>query len=755
MTDERWTQVKHLFADALEVPVADRDGWLERACGKDLELLARVRQMLTAHESSRGFQLAAAERAELQGPRVLGDFELGPVIGSGGMGVVHRARQLSLDREVAVKVLHEDVARDPVRIEHFRSEAKRVGQLNHVGIVPIYVFGQTGDTWYFAMELVDGQDLHRDLELQRRADPADPDSLPLLSPFGSEKYYRGAAAIIIEVAEALQYAHDQGVVHRDVKPQNILLMRSARAKVVDFGIARDAKFGAIAAGIGMPGTPHYMSPEQVTAARMVVDHRTDIYSLGVVLFQLLTLRLPFDGATSSQVLDSIRRFEPPDPLHINRGAPRDLVSVCMQAMARDPAARYATASQFADDAQRFLRGEPVLAPASTHWVRSWNTLRRRRRTIAGIVAALVTCGICVAIRKAWMEQRSIDLAAARHTAECVDVHLTIVGATPEQCRVRIDRIDPTLDRGVIQPEPIAFQSQVDGDSIILRQLPSADVLITVDAAVGRAELRRILRAGATAVTERAYLHSDQEATRDMVLVKGGSVQLLFEPLSNVAGIDSISTCFEVPPFWIDRSPLTNAQYDAFARATGVARPPHWCGSLPDDWSDRPVTFVDAESARACAEWYGKRLPTRAEFEWVRHGESGFPWPLMPDRSSIACAREAFSAPFRPTSVDLETGLAAIHDWYAAFIPSVTHLPAANAGVLSSFGIVREWVDDAPIEREHGGFVRVGGCRYRLGMSCEERFDRALQRYSSEPQLQCPVLYPDPATGFRCVRSARR
>ncbi len=239
------------------------------------------------------------------------------LLGKGGMGMVYKARQPHLDRIVALKILPRDAAKDPAFAERFQREAKALARLNHPNIVAIYDFGQSGDYFYFLMEYVDGANL-RQLERSRRLSPEE------------------AFAIVPRICEALQYAHDAGIVHRDVKPENILIAKSGRVKIADFGIAKIVGKNEDYSLTGTRhalGTPNYMAPEQMDTPTKV-DHRADIYALGVVFYEMLTGELPMG------------RFElPSKKLKVDIR----IDEVVLKSLERNPELRYQTAGAVKTD----------------------------------------------------------------------------------------------------------------------------------------------------------------------------------------------------------------------------------------------------------------------------------------------------------------------------------------------------------------------------------------------------------------------
>jgi serine/threonine protein kinase/S1-C subfamily serine protease len=317
---------------------------------------------------------------EIDLPRIryFGDYELLEVIARGGMGVVYKARQVSLNRVVALKMLLAGefaTKRDAAR---FQAEAEAAAALDHPHIVPIFEIGEHEGRQYFSMKYVDGCSLSK---------------LP-------RDDVRGEAERLIVIARAVQFAHERGVLHRDLKPGNVLIDSRGAAFVADFGLAKRADSNRSLSESGaMVGTPRYMAPEQA-AGRKDLTVAADIYSLGVVLYERLTGTTPFNGNTAAEIMFKLLNEEPISPRQHNRAVPRDLETICLHCLHKDPAKRYATAAELADDLQRFVAGDPVRARplGLPERVVRWG---RRHRT-----ALLASSSAAAAIVLATLIQRS-------------------------------------------------------------------------------------------------------------------------------------------------------------------------------------------------------------------------------------------------------------------------------------------------------------------------------------------------------------
>jgi serine/threonine protein kinase/tetratricopeptide (TPR) repeat protein len=359
---------------------------------------------LRAHEDLRDLlepllHEAPAEPADSSG-RVLGDFRLLREIGRGGMGVVWEARQASLDRLVAVKVLDVTPATSAKSLARFKREALTAARLRHDGIVPVFAVGEDEGVHWFAMERIDGLPLDRWVEERRRADPAG--------------LRATIVALVAKVADALEFAHQNGVIHRDVKPSNILVRGDGTPVLTDFGLAREAKLPSMTVAGEFAGTPYYVAPEQIARQSEAVDARCDVFSLGVTLYELLTSKRPFDGATTQDVLQRILTREPEDPQRLDPTLPLDLAAVVLKALEKRADDRYSSAAALAADLRAFLALRPVQAKRLGRVTR----LRRwcRREPVKAALVLVLAVGLpVVGILSSYLWSKRAVIAAGEQS----------------------------------------------------------------------------------------------------------------------------------------------------------------------------------------------------------------------------------------------------------------------------------------------------------------------------------------------------
>jgi eukaryotic-like serine/threonine-protein kinase len=371
----------------------------------------------------------------------LGDFRIVREVGRGGMGVVYEAIQLSLGRRVAIKVLPFAAALDPRQLQRFKNEAVAAANLHHTHIVPVHGLGYDRGVHYFAMQFIEGHTLEAVIaDLRKASEPRtykDKSSLPSddLQPAESHdmkdtggnqpdvalsterstrkpEFFRALARLGMQAAEALEYAHQMGVIHRDIKPANLLLDSARHLWITDFGLARCLTDASLTRTGDVLGTLRYMSPEQALGKQGLVDHRSDIYSLGVTLYEALTLEPAYPGRDREEILRQIAWGEPRLPRRLNSVIPVELETIVLKAMAREPERRYDTAQELADDLHRFLEHRPIKArrPTLGERLSKWAWRHKTFVSAAAVVMLFAVVGLATTTTLVWNERQQTKAA---------------------------------------------------------------------------------------------------------------------------------------------------------------------------------------------------------------------------------------------------------------------------------------------------------------------------------------------------------
>jgi len=451
-------------------------------------------------------------------PATFGDFAVRREIGRGGMGIVYEAEQISLSRRVALKILSAAAALDAQSLRRFQIEAQAAACLNHEHIVPVHAVGSHNDVPFYAMHFIEGASLAGIVVALRRLRDGEPSPVPavaepgnlaealaldlLADRFGPGRaeakpertldirntdYVRAVVRLAAQVAEALDHAHEQGILHRDIKPANLLLDHAGKLWVTDFGLARFIGSATLTATGDLAGTLRYMSPEQVLGKRALIDRRSDIYSLGATLYELLTLEPAIDGLERWEILARIDYEEPRPIRRLNPAVPLDLATIVAKAMAKDISARYLTAQDLGDDLNRFLEGRPVKARRASAWQQGirWS---RRNPVVAALLTALVLVFLAgfAAVTMQWRRaeaeaNRANQTARAEAEARAAESRLRIQAQVEAAARV-FDRALELARRGDVD-QGLLWMAEA------LRRAPSE-----------RPELGRMARTNLTAWT---------------------------------------------------------------------------------------------------------------------------------------------------------------------------------------------------------------------------------------------------------------
>jgi serine/threonine protein kinase/Flp pilus assembly protein TadD len=397
----------------------------------------------------------------------LGDFRIVQEIGRGGMGVVYEAEQISLGRRVALKILPFAAALDAKQLQRFKNEAQAAAQLQHTNIVPVHYVGCERGVHFYAMQYIDGQPLSQmihelrgltgcaaagDSHAQGVCEHESPAAGRLarsainartgprlagttLASTGDPAFFRTVAHLGVQAAEALEHAHGQGIIHRDIKPANLLVDGEGRLWIADFGLAHCQSQPGLSMTGDVLGTLRYMSPEQALAKRVLIDQRTDIYSLGITLYELLTLEPAFRSRDREELLREITSEEPRPPRRLNKQIPGELEIIVLKAVEKNPAERYASAQEVADDLRRFLEDKPIRAKHPTLQQKAVKWCRRHKSAMRSAAAVLILAvvGLAASTWLIWLEKEQTKTA------------LTEAKANAERAQQNLDRAYRILD----------------------------------------------------------------------------------------------------------------------------------------------------------------------------------------------------------------------------------------------------------------------------------------------------------------------
>jgi eukaryotic-like serine/threonine-protein kinase len=423
---------------------------------------------------------------ELSAEGCLGDFRIGREVGRGGMGIVYEAEQISLGRRVALKVLPFASTLDAKQLLRFKNEAQMAAHLHHTNIVPVHATGCERGVHYYAMQYIEGQTLAQVIaELRRSTSKCETASkrsagvgkatddaasgclvqsperetinlgagLATERSIHSQAFFRSAAQLGVQAAEALEHAHQLGIVHRDIKPANLLVDGRGNLWITDFGLAHCQSQAGLTMTGDLVGTLRYMSPEQALAQHAIVDHRTDIYSLGVTLYELLTLAPAYTGGDRQELLRQIAFEEPRPPRRLNRAIPAELETIVLKALEMNSADRYGTAQELADDLRRFLEDKPIRArrPSVLARARKWSW-RHRGVVTAAVVSTILALAISsLFIIHQWSLARARAKEALRSAAIATAIKDFLVrdligNADPKEAQGREVTVKEVLDK---------------------------------------------------------------------------------------------------------------------------------------------------------------------------------------------------------------------------------------------------------------------------------------------------------------------
>jgi len=746
--DAAWDEIR-AAEEAMALPEGERDAYLDAVCPTD-EAKAELRDLLrrAEEEDLRLVSLAVIdpEEGELYPGLVVGDYLLEAELGEGGMGRVFRATHRTILKPFAIKFVRTAAGRD---------EAVLSASLRHPGIVQVSNLIRHDAYIGIVSEYVAGV-TRRELIDQRAAGeagtggdgPKDPAAAGgaaggraaggTRGGAGLRAWFERCAEIVACVAEALEFAHRNQIVHCDVKPSNILLDPDHGPRLADFGVSRylggDLRVAEQRQGL----TPEYAAPEQLRRdARGAdeVDRRCDVFSLGVVLYELLSLSSPFRRATREETLRAVSD-EPPAALRKpGRGVPRDLETICFKALEKSRELRYPSAAHMAADLRCWLAGDPVLArpPGPARRVAGWARRRRTPRLFLG--AGLLGATMLLA---GWRVRALERRAMGRITLRLVG---PVAQASPIHASYR--RFDP-VSRTFGVPEPFADWPVSD---VLLE--PGVYRVVVVDAAGMFSEFDEIISAGRL-VGRDLHLVRDESTVDGMVYFPPGEYRATYlSPADHVQAVDAdaVVRTIRLDAFFIDACEVSNAEYAAFVAATRRTNwPSYWenDGTVPEGLADRPVVQLTRDDMQAYAVWAGKRLPTLEEWMAAAQAPRGVDLPWLNVEHPPQGVPEGMKPAYDAVVATQTSAPRVWNEAYADYTVGVRRSDADQTprGVLHMFGNVREMTGSFA-ERDHTVTSLIVGAFWAA--------DPELCTLKDVSSL--PIYGKMMSIGFRCARSA--
>ncbi|MFT7669742.1 MAG: serine/threonine protein kinase [Planctomycetota bacterium] len=712
--NQDWAEVERLLLRALELEDKEIDAYLTLECAGNQALRERVEQLLESHRQvspdflepvtgmASGKPSPVGETVFVEN-ETLGKYRILRRIGKGGMATVYLAIHSELRNLVALKIMQRFATGSNERVDRFKREAITVANLHHPGIVPVRDVGEEKGVHYIVMDFVDGPTYAQHL-LEARG---------LNTTTGgkhvrSTDFIRRQCEVIAQVAEALHHAHQKGIVHRDVKPSNILLQDGKEPLLADFGVAKNLLDPSGTATGQMSGTAPYMSPEQARAVKNTIDPRSDIFSLGTTLYEALSLRQPFRGETLEESLKNVLFKEPPSVGQLNPSVSRDLVTIVHKALEKQKQHRYSTAAHMAGDLRSFLAGQPILASPPSYARRVREYMRRQRVIV--LSASVLILAVIVGGLSAYVH------AQQRATQGLVSIFSSRAGSSLLMQRLNLNTqyfgeyedlgslpFSDYLDPGHYRFSLVAGGDEIREASLIVRRDSSSELLVgPVPAA---------------------------ETQRDMVLVE--------------AGVDQ--TGVRIEAFYIDLREVSNEEYQRFLSATGRLIPEIWePQGYPAAYGQHAVTCISWEDCQAYALWAGVRLPTRGEWDFAMS---------RPDGRRVPWGDKEVAAFIPPSAEDASDASLALFDrTYAQYltytVPTHFDLNPSFLGILHAASNVHEFVDASD-----GDTVTVSKGATWLQDPNEATLDKEFQ-FPIRGRTTKGDVRPkwSAGIGFRCARS---
>jgi tRNA A-37 threonylcarbamoyl transferase component Bud32/dienelactone hydrolase len=670
VTPERWSRLRTIFGAALETPEPERPQFLDSACGDDADLRSEVERMLAGAQEVTWQSPAArlpAAAAELTPGDTLTHFRVEARLGAGGMGVVYHAYDSKLHRKVALKVLPPESLADPRHRRRLLSEARAASALNHPNIVTVYEVGSEGGTDFIAMEYIEGQSLTQAIVAQK---------IP----------WERILEYAVEIATALAKAHASDIIHRDLKPANIMLTVDGHVKLLDFGLAQRSQVTDPAAATatvtvgGIAGTVGYMSPEQLRG--LPVDGRTDLFALGVILYEMVTGARPFQGDSMPSVIDATLHAK---PLEIAAGVvPGKLKAIIFKLLEKEPGGRYPSAEALLNDLREFEASQSVAHPVRRLWV------------AVGVAAIILVLGALWWFGRRWSRERWALGTAAPQAEHLIDqTEYTRAAMLLQEARGILPK-NPTLEKlWMLSTGDASFTSEPQGAVVsyrpyngdpnvwrVLGKTPVEKTRVPRGEYVWRVFLpgfAPVELIGSPALVPPPGFHtgfSPKVKLRPAKEVPAGMVPVsVSEGPAALAYPLGVGHSARLAPFLIDRDEVTNEEYKKFVDAGGYRRPEFWkqrflkdgrtlswrealalfrdstgqpgpatweVGDYPKGRARHPVGGLSWFEAAAYAEFVGKSLPTA--YHWTMASQPGqAPWIVPGGNFMSLSARPVGSA----------------------------------------------------------------------------------------------------------------